>query len=104
MGTDAVRASHEKSHTGKPSSVMAFYSSLLHNAAFRYTWDTEGCPVYSIHISCAILAQKLVQKIFFFSIIAAQFSPAEPIAFLSHCLQSRFFWGAEKRHSLLLQG
>lgn len=60
-GRDAVPASHEKSHTGTLSSTMAFSSSLLHNAAFRHTWDTEKCPVYSIHISCG-LAQKLIQK------------------------------------------
>lgn len=39
-----------------------------------------------------------------FSIIAAQFSSAKPIALLSHSLQSRFLLGAERGHSLLLQG
>lgn len=53
-----MTASHEKSHTGTLSSTMAF-SPLLHNAAFKHTWDAEGCPVYSIHISCG-LAQKLI--------------------------------------------
>lgn len=96
-------ASHEESHTGAPSSAMAFSSSLLHNAAFRHMWDTEGCPVYSIRISCG-LAQKLSPKKLLFSIIAAQFSSAKPIALLSHSLQSRFFLGAERVHSLLLQG
>lgn len=88
-GRDAVPASHEERHTGTPSSVMAFSSSLLHNATFRHTRDTEGCPVYSIHISCG-LAQKLVKKKPLFSIIAAQFSPAEPIALLSHTLRADF--------------
>lgn len=73
MGRDAVPASHEKNHTGTPNSVMAFSSSLLHNAAFRYTWDTEGCPVCSIHISCG-LAQKLVQKkLLFFPLLQHNF-------------------------------
>lgn len=85
-------ASHEESHTGAPSSAMAFSSSLLHNAAFRHMWDTEGCPVYSIHISCG-LAQKLVTKSFFFPLLQHSFPQQSPLLYCPTPSRADFSWG-----------
>lgn len=93
---------HEESHTGTLSSVMAFSSSLLHNAALRHTWDTEGCPEYSICISCG-LAQRLVKKTLFFPLLQHNFPQQSPLLYCPACSRADFSQGL-RRHSLLLQG